>query len=372
MAQLKKILLVDDVPLFLELQRSFLKGVGAQVLTAASGQEAVDVAGREQPDLIIMDLIMPGMGGDEACRKLKGAAKTAKIPIILVTAQTAEQAEGVCKAAGCDAILYKPIRRADLLERINGLFSTQQKAPLSERRTVLIIGESRFYGQLLQDMLVAKGYDVLLTTNEIEVRKAFSDRTPHLVLLDLIVSNLDALKLYEEYSRRPECAKTRFVALTSLSQNDPVAAAARDLGIRNFISKSVPPADIGYRVDEILFAESADTRRSPRFTLRIPLEYKKGQFWIMGELVNVSETGMAVRALELPELGANILVRFAFPHQKDPCEEEATVVWVQSPDSRRVASAWTIESGFGLRFVSTSGQFQKQFEGYRRKQPESR
>ena len=73
------ILLVDDVELFLELERSFLEGGGHEVVTASSGEEALARLDRAAPDLLLLDLYMPGIDGDEVCRRLRASERWRKL-----------------------------------------------------------------------------------------------------------------------------------------------------------------------------------------------------------------------------------------------------------------------------------------------------
>ncbi|HKK01215.1 MAG TPA: response regulator, partial [Desulfuromonadales bacterium] len=100
----RKILLVDDVELFLELEKTFFNRAGFQLLVARTGQEAYDLAVSERPDLIFMDLFMPQMNGDEACRLLKADPALAAIPVVMVTQGGHEEELRRCRQAGCNDI----------------------------------------------------------------------------------------------------------------------------------------------------------------------------------------------------------------------------------------------------------------------------
>jgi CheY-like chemotaxis protein/Tfp pilus assembly protein PilZ len=113
-----KVLLVDDTQLFLDLGKSFLDRESFEVTTATSGPEALDEINREKPDLVILDLYMPGMRGDEVCRKIKSDPDTHKILIIMMSSASVEGAEEMCLSAGCDAFVPKPIKRDELLDAI--------------------------------------------------------------------------------------------------------------------------------------------------------------------------------------------------------------------------------------------------------------
>jgi CheY-like chemotaxis protein len=114
----RRLLLVDDTELFLELERTFLQRSGYEIVTARSGEEALEKARSLGPDLVLLDLNMPGMEGDEVCREIKGDPDLKDIHVLMVTTRGREEDRARCIDAGCDGYLTKPINRADLLGRI--------------------------------------------------------------------------------------------------------------------------------------------------------------------------------------------------------------------------------------------------------------
>ena len=110
-----KLLIVDDVELFIQLQISYLGRQRFDIHTARNGEEALERARSLQPDLILLDLHMPGMNGDQVCRILKGDPDTSSIPVIIVSSGTKEYSRVATLTAGCDGLLYKPVRKELLL-----------------------------------------------------------------------------------------------------------------------------------------------------------------------------------------------------------------------------------------------------------------
>lgn len=110
-----KILLVDDVDFFRDVMRDYFRRTPANIIMAANGQEALDVARREWPNLIYMDVAMPGMTGIEACRKFKAHPQLARIPVILIFTEDRDATEEEVKQSGCDAYLKKPFGREEFL-----------------------------------------------------------------------------------------------------------------------------------------------------------------------------------------------------------------------------------------------------------------
>ena len=116
-----KILLVEDNELNRDMLSRRLVRNGFQIVIAVNGQEGLDLASSENPDLILLDMSLPVLDGWEAARRLKADAATAKIPVIALTAHAMVQDKEKALAAGCDDFDTKPVELPRLLEKINSL-----------------------------------------------------------------------------------------------------------------------------------------------------------------------------------------------------------------------------------------------------------
>jgi two-component system, cell cycle response regulator DivK len=117
----KLILLVEDDPLSLKLMRDVLQAHGYQTSEISNGKEVLAVAGQRVPDLIVMDVGLPGMDGVEATKSLKGAASTRNVPVLAVTAYAMPADEERMRNAGCEAFLTKPLHFSDFVAVVQGL-----------------------------------------------------------------------------------------------------------------------------------------------------------------------------------------------------------------------------------------------------------
>lgn len=116
-----RILIADDNEQNRELLEAYLSDQGHEILMAADGQQTLEIARKELPDLILLDIMMPKLSGYEVCQRLKGEEDTRRIPVLMVTAL--KEAGDIQKAvdAGADDFLTKPVNRLELKTRVRSL-----------------------------------------------------------------------------------------------------------------------------------------------------------------------------------------------------------------------------------------------------------
>ncbi len=119
------VLVVDDNPQNLELLQAYLEELKCKVISAEDGVQALKCVAKENPDLILLDIMMPRMSGFEVCRKLKAEAATADIPVVMVTALNELGDIERAVAAGTDDFLSKPINKLEMLTRVKSLLQVR-------------------------------------------------------------------------------------------------------------------------------------------------------------------------------------------------------------------------------------------------------
>ncbi|MCK4537935.1 MAG: response regulator [Candidatus Krumholzibacteria bacterium] len=122
-----KVLVVDDEINITQILEFSIGSEGYEVLTASNGEEAIDKARREQPDLIILDIMMPKIDGYEACRILKANPITKNIPVVLLTAKGRDIDKRLGYEVGASDYIIKPFSPNKLIERIHELLVTSSK-----------------------------------------------------------------------------------------------------------------------------------------------------------------------------------------------------------------------------------------------------
>ena len=121
MSEAVRILLVDDESSIIKMVGKRLEVEGYEVLVAMDGQEALAKARAEDPDLIILDLMLPKLNGYEVCRLLKFDQKFQHIPVIMFTAKAQEKDEHLGRECGAEAYIRKPFKAQELLDQIKAL-----------------------------------------------------------------------------------------------------------------------------------------------------------------------------------------------------------------------------------------------------------
>ena len=122
-----RILIIEDSPVNMALTVAILENAGHAVLQADHAVEGIEIARREQPDLILMDIQLPDLDGLTATRMLKSDPRTAKLPVIALTAFAMKGDEDETRAAGCDGYVTKPIRYKEFLAEVDNVLKRRSE-----------------------------------------------------------------------------------------------------------------------------------------------------------------------------------------------------------------------------------------------------
>lgn len=196
MSQPAKILVVDDDPKNVRLLAHLLMGKGYAVVTATSGPEALAKLETERLDLVLLDVVMPAMGGYEVCQKIRENPATGILPVVMVTALDPAQERLKGLEAGADDFLTKPINQLELLARVRSLLRIKelyetvqtQAAQLAEWNKTLeqrvaeqlaelerISRLKRFFSHQLAELIVSSGDERFLESHRREITVVFCD-----------------------------------------------------------------------------------------------------------------------------------------------------------------------------------------------------
>jgi phosphate regulon transcriptional regulator PhoB len=177
------ILVIDDEPDLLELVEFNLKKDGYEVIVAKNGQSGLEIAQKHLPDLIVLDLMMPGVDGLEVCRQLRGDSRTRQIPMIMLTAKSAEADRIVGLELGADDYVTKPFSPRELVARVRALLrraTTTQETPSIIRQGDVVI-------DLTRHEVTCAGKHVTLTPTEFRILQFIVARPGRVLSRDQII-----------------------------------------------------------------------------------------------------------------------------------------------------------------------------------------
>ncbi|MEO1476505.1 MAG: PleD family two-component system response regulator [Pseudomonadota bacterium] len=260
-----RILVVDDILANRRLLQAKLEARYFQVILASSGVEAIEIAKEAQPDIILMDVMMPGMDGYEATRRLKSSSETTHIPVVMVTALSQQEHRLQGLEAGADDFIIKPFDDFGLLSRINAL--TRYNAVARELRQreagagfsfagidmdsldmsvpprIVIVEENAGQASRLAGYLNQAGHKAV-TMHEAGAPDA---EGTDVMVLSLTKQSFDPLRLCAQFKISE---RTRAIAIIVVCDRDTeeMALQALELGASDIIQSPVDPQELVARV----------------------------------------------------------------------------------------------------------------------------
>jgi two-component system alkaline phosphatase synthesis response regulator PhoP len=143
----RKILVIDDEPKIVEICRDYLKAAGYDVVTAMDGEKGLAAARRDKPDLVVLDLMLPGMDGLDVCRTLR---RESDVPIIMLTARVEETDRLIGLELGADDYIAKPFSPRELVARVRTVLRRASGDPASDviRGETVTLDRTRYQAEL--------------------------------------------------------------------------------------------------------------------------------------------------------------------------------------------------------------------------------
>jgi len=236
-----RILVVDDVPENVRLLEAVLATRGYEVLTAHDGVEALAVVEAEQPDLILLDVMMPGLDGYAVCTRLRAHDSTAVLPVIMVTSSIGQEKTKAI-AAGADDFIPKPFNHEELLTRVRSLLRIKryhdtiktQAAELAELNRTLehrvrsqveelerLRRVRRFLSPQLADAVVSSGDETILASHRREVAMLFADLRGWTSFVDAVEPE-ELMRVLQEFHDATGRLVKRFDATVGFLEGDGV------------------------------------------------------------------------------------------------------------------------------------------------------
>jgi two-component system cell cycle response regulator len=256
-----RVLIVDDVPANLKLLDAKLTAEYFGVLKAASGPEAIEIATSQLPDIILLDVMMPGMDGFEVCRRLKAAPATEHIPIVMVTAldQPKDRVQGL--EAGADDFLTKPVNDLALFARVKSLVrlkmvtdelrmreatgqrigalvgtSTERMLMTEPGRALIIDDRPTSLKRMSEALSIEHTVTVAETAEEMMQLASIGDYD--LLIVSLTLQEFDGLRLCSQLRSLETTRQTPLLAIVE-EGDTPRLVRALDMGVNDYLVRPV-------------------------------------------------------------------------------------------------------------------------------------
>lgn len=259
-----RILVVDDIPANVKLLEVRLLAEYFDVLTAENGFKALEIVANTHVDVILLDIMMPGMDGFEVCERLKANPKTMHIPVVMVTAldQPADRVRGL--KAGADDFLTKPVNDLQLVARVKSLvrlktLSDELRIRADTARTIGFDDLARFEGfeaggqVLLVDGRASSQERIIKALKPVAEVVAMSD--PQAAIFEAAESSADLVIIndnIEDYDPLRLCSqlrlleRTRFLPLLLVTESgrEDLIVRALDLGVNDYLTRPLDPNEL--------------------------------------------------------------------------------------------------------------------------------
>ncbi|MEQ9638983.1 MAG: PleD family two-component system response regulator [Alphaproteobacteria bacterium] len=255
-----RVLVVDDVLPNVKLLEAKLTGEYFDVVSAMNGPEALESVERDNPDIVLLDVMMPGMDGFEVCRRMKENAKTEHIPVVMVTAlsDTADRVKGL--ESGADDFLTKPVNDMSLFARVRSLVRLKQMmdelrlreqtgstfgVTPTEAETdngpgkILVVEDREIYGRNLMKAL-EEDHDAQIVTGADEALDVARGVELELIIVSLTLRNTDALRLCSQLRSAEETRQIpQLVLVDDGPQDMHRLVKALELGVNDYLIRPI-------------------------------------------------------------------------------------------------------------------------------------
>ena len=230
------VLLVDDDESILDIITLKLRQIGIRVTIARTGDAALRVIGKEIPDLIVLDIMMPGISGHEVLRRLKQDADFVNVPVIMLTSKTEQKDVVSALHGGAIDYVIKPVDPEKLVVRINRTLD-------AGRFTVMIADNDHLILQLLDSKYRNRGFKVMTADDGKEAWNQILKNLPDLVILDRMMPGLDGLAVLKNIREEKATAHIPVIVLSARKEQRDIDMGMK-FGANDYLAKPFLPDDL--------------------------------------------------------------------------------------------------------------------------------
>ncbi len=258
----EKILVVEDSKWLRHMMVNELKQHGYKVIQASNGNDALILAKNEKPDLITLDIIMPGMDGYETCKKLREDPLTHDIPVIMITALDSQEEREKGFKAGAIEYFLKPFTPDQLTNYISLLFESQ-KAQRMEK--AVVIDDTLSTLHIIKHVLKKQGIEAITATNGKDGLKKIKEYTPDIIISDVYMPGMDGYQVCHKVKVSPETKHIPLILLTSSGKKEDIlkglAFGANDYIVKPFDENELLSRAVNLLASKKLYDEVQDMNR---------------------------------------------------------------------------------------------------------------
>jgi len=262
-----RILIIEDEANNLDVARRIVRGAGHEALTATDGLSGLEIARRERPDAILVDLLLPKLDGWSVTQAIRQETWAKGLPIIAVSALAMQADRERARDAGCDDFVTKPYAPAELRAVLSRYFadgSAPKGATRPAERPASGIEPSEFLGRVLVvddepanvELIVRRlggnGYETLTASNGHDAIAVATKEQPDLILMDVMMPGLDGWQTTKLLKGDPKTANIPVVFVTARDRPEDVAAGFEAGGMM-YVNKPVEPVELFARVRNAIF-----------------------------------------------------------------------------------------------------------------------
>ena len=292
------ILVIEDDYLNLKLCRSILKIEGFTIIDAMEAETGLKLAREHHPDLILMDIQLPGMDGLTATEIIKKDAQLKDIPVVALTAHAMDGDDQKAYAAGCIGYITKPIEVRTFAKSIRQWLQNQAATTdhsdtepyVSQKDTgvsrynknIMIVDDELLNLKLLSGMLASEPYNLTTMTSGREALARIDEQPPDIILLDIIMPDVDGFEVTRQLKNNPETKDIPIILVTALTEyKDKIKGL--EAGADEFLNKPVQAEELLTRIQSLLRMKEYHDRLSCKisteenFTRKIDLLNAKDQ-----------------------------------------------------------------------------------------------
>ena len=264
---MSKILIIEDEKYLLELYKMKFEREGFLVLTAGDGLEGIKIAEKELPDLILLDIVMPGMDGFQVLKKLRGKEKTRHLKIYVFSNLGQPEEIKAGYEYGADGYMVKAnLTPGQVVDRISLALSAKRKEketannvkkvlPKSKEKngkSVLIIEDEKVIVDMYKMRLEREGYAVEIADNGAWGLKLAKDRKFDIIVMDIMMPAMNGYQMLKEIKKESNNKKTPIIVLSNSAQDEDIKKAKKQGADEYFLKAAITPAKLVKKIKELI------------------------------------------------------------------------------------------------------------------------